>query len=272
MQKATKKLPSKKRRRAPKKSHTVRLKPVQTLKEELKDALEQQTATSEILRVIANSPTDLQPVLDAIAQSAARVCGSDDAHIYRIEGDKLRRIAWFGSVPRTVAADVRPMTRGSISGRAVIDQKTIHLDDLVPLLDTEFPESKSQRLTGARTVLATPMFRKGLPIGAIVIRRTKVQPFSDNQIARLETFADQAVIAIENVRPFSETKEALEQQTATGDVLRVIAGSPTELQPVLDTVIESAVRLSGATQGHIRQYDGEFLHNVANYNVGVGVE
>src|SRR5207342_2754636 len=122
--------------------------------------------------------------------------------------------------------------------------------------------------------LATPLLREGAPIGAITIRRAEVNPFSEKQIALLKTFADQAVIAIENVRLFRELQErnrdlteALEQQTATGEVLRVIASSPTVLQPVLDTVIANAVRLIGAEHGHIRQYDGEFLQLVAYYNV-----
>src|SRR6476661_204583 len=118
---------------------------------------------------------------------------------------------------------------------------------------------------GGRTVLAAPLLPEGVAIGVILIRRTEVRPFSEKQIALLKIFADQAVIAIENVRLFQELKESLERQTATSDVLRVIAGSPTELQPVLDAVTESAVKLAGAQRGHIRQYDGEFLRLVASY-------
>ena len=141
-------------------------------------------------------------------------------------------------------------------------------------MENEFPENADLiKRTGTRTFLSTPMLREGTPIGLINIRRTEVRPFSERQIKLLETFADQAVIAIENVRLFQELQarnrdltEALEQQTATGEVLRVIASSPTDLQPVLDTVIANAVRLVGAKQGHIRQYDGEFLNLVAYYN------
>src|SRR5206468_12754691 len=135
----------------------------------------------------------------------------------------------------------------------------------------EFPEAF--RSGGVRTVLVTPLLREGLVIGTIHIRRTDVRPFMEKQIALLKTFDDQAVIAIENVRLFNELQsrnrdltEALEQQTATGEVLRVIASSPTELQPVLDTLLANAVKLSGAKQGHIRQVDGEFLRVVAHYN------
>ena len=136
----------------------------------------------------------------------------------------------------------------------------------LPLLDTEYPQAKArQQVTGTRTALVVPLLREELAIGAIQLRRPEVRLFSEKQIALLKTFADQAVIAIENVRLFNELKDSLDQQTATSDVLRVIAGSPTELQPVLDAVTESAVKLAGAKHGHIRQYDGEFLRWVASY-------
>ena len=237
--------------------------------------MEQQTATSEILGVIASSPTDIQPVLDTIAQNAARVCGSYDALIRLVEGDKLRLAAHYGPLEPGFDRE-QPLTRDSVGGRAVIDREVIHVEDLMAIAATEFPEALSavERM-GGRTVLAAPLLREGVAIGVIFIRRIEVQPFSEKQIALLKTFADQAVIAIENVRLFNELQsrnhdltEALEQQTATGEVLRVIASSPTELQPVLDTVIANAVRLIGAEHGHIRQYDGEFLHGVAYCNVG----
>ena len=243
--------------------------------QELKESLEQQTATSEILGVIASSPTDIQPVLDTIAQNAARVCGSYDALIRLVEGDKLRLAAHYGPLEPGFDRE-QPLTRDSVGGRAVIDREVIHIEDLMAIAATEFPEALSavERM-GGRTVLAAPLLREGVAIGVIFIRRIEVQPFSEKQIALLKTFADQAVIAIENVRLFNELQsrnrdltEALEQQTATGEVLRVIASSPTELQPVLDTVIANAVRLIGAEHGHIRQYDGEFLHGVAYCNVG----
>jgi len=164
---------------------------------QVSQALEQQTATSEILRVIASSPTDLQPVMDAVAENAARLCGATDATIRRIEGDTLRLVARFGSIPLG-APDVIPISRNYPSGLSVIERQSIHIDDILPRLGTEFP-----RLEG-RTVLATPLLREGVPIGAILIRRTEVQPFTDAQIGLLQTFADQAVIAIENVRLFKE--------------------------------------------------------------------
>ena len=241
--------------------------------QELKESLEQQTATSEILSVIASSPTDIQPVLDVVAENAARVCGATDARIFRIEGDTLQLAASYGAAPRGLEQGL-PLSRGTVSGRAVVDRETIHVHDVAAELETEFPESKpAQQLVGFRTVLATPLLREGVPIGVIFIRRLEVRPFTEKQITLLKTFADQAVIAIENVRLFKELQErnrdlteALEQQTATGEVLRVIASSPTELQPVLDTLLANAVKLSGAKQGHIRQSDGKFLRVVAHYN------
>ena len=241
---------------------------------ELTEALEQQTATSEILGVIASSPTDIQPVLNVIAENAARVCDAKDAVIHRREGDLNRVVASYGSIPMTrTAGEGFRASRGDPPGRAMLDRKTIHVHDIVTEFDTEFPESRvHQQISGSRTILVTPLLREGVSIGAIMIRRTEVRPFTDKQIKLLETFASQAVIAIENVRLFQELQvrnrdltEALEQQTATGEVLRVIASSPTELQPVLDTLIANAVKLSGATKGHVREVDGEFYRVVAHY-------
>jgi GAF domain-containing protein len=236
---------------------------------ELKESLEQQTATSEILGVIASSPTDIQPVLNTIAENAARVCGSYDAVIRLLDGNVLRLAAHYGPVEPGFGLE-RPL--GGAVGKAVLERKTIHIPDIQSEVEG-FPDGAVRRDADVRTFLTTPLLREGTAIGVINIRRTEVKPFTDKQVALLETFADQAVIAIENVRLFNELQvrnrdltEALEQQTATGEVLRVIASSPTELQPVLDTVITNAVRLIGAEHGHIRRYDGEFLQVAAYYN------
>ena len=243
----------------------VRLfKELQTRNRDLTEALEQQTATSEILRVIASSPTDIQPVLDVVAENAARLCDALDGIILRVDGDTLRGVAKYGSVP--TPGYPLPITRGTPVGRAVADRQTIHVHDLAVEAGTEFPDSKTrQEISGSRTVLATPLLREGTPIGAIAIRRTEVHPFSEKQIALLKTFADQAVIAIENVRLFNELKESLEQQTATSEILGVIASSPTDIQPVLDVVAENAARVCGAEDATIFRLDDDVLQLAASY-------
>jgi GAF domain-containing protein/anti-sigma regulatory factor (Ser/Thr protein kinase) len=227
---------------------------------QLTEALEQQTATSEILRVIASSPTDVQPVLDVVAENAARLCGSSDSQIYRVDSDMLERVAAYGPMP--LAATRRPLTRGTPTGRAIIDCQTIHVHDIVAETETEYPESKvRQQVTGTRTILATPMLREGVPIGTIVIRRQEVRPFSEKQIALLKTFADQAVIAIENVRLFQELQtrtgelaRSVEELKALGEVGQAVS-STLELETVLATIVARAVQLSGTNSGVIYEYD-----------------
>jgi two-component system, NtrC family, sensor kinase len=231
--------------------------------QELKESLEQQTATSEILGVIASSPTDIQPVLDVVAENAARLCEASDALIYREQGERLHLAAKYGSsIP--VSAESLPITRGWVGGRTIIDRRTIHVDDVAAEIDTEYPEARRlHQVAGSRTVLGTPLLRQGDPIGSIVIRRTEVQPFTDKHIKLLETFADQAVIAIENVRLFQELTEALEQQTATSEILGVIASSPTDVQPVLDVVAETAARLCDANNAVIMRVFGDRFQRAA---------
>ena len=239
----------------------------------LSESLDQQTATSEILRVISSSPTDTRPVFDAIADSAARLCSANDAQVLRVEGDILRLVAACGA---TSMPSVRQLTRGHLVGRAVIDRQTIHVRDLAQAL-AEYPETTATRY-GIQSALAVPLMREGVALGVIRISRTEIRPFTDKQIALLKTFADQAVIAIENVRLFAELQEkntaltqahaqvteALEQQTATSEILGVISSSPTDVQPVFDTIVRNAVRLCGAIHGGVYTFDGEMVHARAN--------
>src|SRR5262249_7650159 len=251
-----------------KKTIAAREKTIAAQAQEIREALEQQTTTSEILRVIASSPTDIKPVLDAIVESAARVCEADDAIVWRVVGNARRLATHFGPIPiGPVRRDGDVIDRATPVGRAVLDQQTIHVHDL-QAAEADFPLSKSRGIAaGLRPVLATPLLQKGVSIGAILIRRREVRPFSERQIILLETFAAQAVIAIENVRLFQELKESLEQQTATSEILGVIASSPTDIQPVLDVVAENAARLCGATDAAIIRVEGESLKTVANYGL-----
>jgi GAF domain-containing protein/anti-sigma regulatory factor (Ser/Thr protein kinase) len=247
--------------------------------QELKESLEQQTATSEILGVIASSPTDIQPVLDAVAESAARLCEASDALIRRVDGDVLAVVAHYGQIPHMSDADSTTLSRGSVSGRAVIDRQTIHIHDLATEAKDEFPVgvALAQRF-GYRTVLVTPLMRQDVAIGAIIIRRMERRPFTEKQIDLLKTFADQAVIAIENVRLFQELQarnrdltEALEQQTATSEILAVISSSPTDAQPVFDTIVRNAAQLCESSGASVVRYNGELVELVAQYNISAEV-
>src|SRR6185503_2641333 len=235
--------------------------------QELKQTLEQQTSTGEVLRVIASSPTDLKPVLDAITESAARLCAANDAVLFRLEGDRLLRSTHYGPMPTFRAfGEELSISHDTVHGRAILECKTIHVEDIAAEIETEFPDSRAlQQHNRARTLLATPLLREGAPIGALVIRRTEVRPFTEKQIKLLETFASQAVIAIENTRLFQELKESLEQQTATSEILGVIASSPTDIQPVLNAVAKNAARLCESQDALIYRVEGEMMRKVARY-------
>jgi signal transduction histidine kinase len=228
---------------------------------ELSEALEQQTATGDILGVISSSPTDVQPVFDAVAASAARLCDAMDAAIFRVDGDALRLVAHHGGIPAISVGDAMPGGRGTVTGRAVVDGQTVHVDDLAARA-ADFPAGGAYaRASGHRTTLAVPLMREQTAIGAILIRRAEVRPFSDKQIALLRTFADQAVIAIENVRLFTEVQartaelsRSVGELTALGEVSQALS-STLHLETVLATIAARTNQLAAADGCAIYEYD-----------------
>jgi signal transduction histidine kinase len=234
---------------------------------ELSESLEQQTAISEILRVISNSPNDLRPVLNSVAENAARICEAQYTDIFIIEDDVLRVVAGFGEIGRPVDEPF-PLDRSTIVGRSVMDRQPVHVEDVQQAGD-EFARGRElAKRFGHHTTLAVPLIREGHALGAIAIRRTDVRPFEQKHITLLSTFADQAAIAIENVRLFEaeqqrtrELSESLEQQTATAEVLKIISRSTFDLQLVLNTLVESVARLCDADMVSIRRPKAlGFLH------------
>src|SRR5262249_12202434 len=230
------------------------------------EALEQQTATSEILRTIAHAHTDAQPVFDAIVARATRLCEADFAGLFQFDGTLIHFAAQHGRTPEEIEAArqafPQPPGRASVSSRAILDATVVQVPNV-----REDPEVADPLRTLFRTVMAVPMLRDGRPIGTITVARRVIRPFSKEQIALLQAFADQAVIAIENVRLFTETKEALEQQTATTEILRVISASPTDLGPVFDAILRSATLLCAGFYSLLFLCTGEHLDLVATHNV-----
>jgi GAF domain-containing protein len=241
---------------------------------ELRQSLQQQTATADVLKVISRSTFDLQAVLDTLVESAARLCEADMASVNRQTGEAYRQVASYGySVEFKQFMETRPLQLGSgtVAGRVVSAGKAVQIADV--LADPEYKFKEGARVGGLRTMLGVPLLREGTPVGVIVLSRRTVQPFTDKQIELVQTFADQAVIAIENVRLFEaeqkrteELSASLEQQTATANVLDVISRSAFDLRAVFETVAESSARLCGADRANIFRFDGEVLRVVTGYN------
>ena len=243
---------------------------------DLTETLEQQTATSEVLRVISGSPTDVQPVFDAIARNAARLCEAQFCFVYRYDGELLHFVAHHG-VTEEGAETVRrafpaPPSRGSAAARAVLDHAVAEIPDVSA--DPDFALAATATTAGYQSALAVPMLRDGLPIGSIAVARAQAGHLPARQVELLKTFADQAVIAIENVRLFreldarnTELTGTVARQTATGEVLRAISRAQTDAQPVFDIIAASALRLCNGGHSGVWLYDGELLHVAALDNV-----
>jgi signal transduction histidine kinase len=228
-----------------------------------REALDQQTAIAEILRVISSSPTDVQPVLDAVAHRARNLCDAAQSVVALVDGSSLRFVAGYGTTATAVGETIE-LSRGLVIGRAVIDCTTVHVADLATESETEYRAGlEMQRRIGHHTTLSVPLMREGTAIGAIALWRMQTRPFTKKQVALVETFADQAAIAIDNVRLFNQTREALDQQTATSEVLKTISRTTFELQPVLETLIENATTLCKSDKGGIYLRRGEVYELVA---------
>ncbi len=218
--------------------------------DDLTESLEQQTAISEILRAISNSPGDVRPVLTTVAEHAARICEARVVDIILVEDGQLRVSATFGDLPRPDGAELVPLNRETVMGRSICDMQPVHVNDLQNA-GQDFQLGRDLAIKfGHRSILAVPLIREGHALGTILVRRTEMRPFEDKHIALLKTFADQAAIAIENARLLNELRqrtddltESLQQQTATSDILEVISNSPTDSQPAFDAIVQSGLKL-----------------------------
>ena len=244
---------------------------VARLTHELREAVEQQSATSEVLRAISSYPGDPQPIFQAMLKNAVRLCDAEFGNIYHWDGETLHLVATqnappaFAEARRLSAVHPSPKTP---TGRMIANKKVVHIADLraeKAYADRDPWIVAGVELGGVRTVLMVPMLKETELIGALSVYRQEVRPFTDRQIALGQNFAAQAVIAIENARLLNELRQSLEQQTATSDVLQVISSSPGDLEPVFATMLEKAARICDATFGNIFRWNGEAFHLVATH-------
>jgi two-component system, NtrC family, sensor kinase len=231
---------------------------------EVRESLQQQTATADVLKVISRSTFDLQRVLDTLTQSAARLCEADMSAMTRDDGSGYRHVTNYGYSPDWVEFNkiIRMQPgRGSVVGRVLLEGKAVQVADV--LADSEYTYLEPQKKAGYRTFLGVPLLREGAPIGVLTLARRNIAPFTEKQIELVQTFADQAVIAIENARLLSELRESLEQQTATADILAVISSSQAKLKPVFEIIVDQTTRICGASFACLGLFEGNALRFAA---------